>query len=194
MQSKLEYISSLIKNRRSIGPHMFNNIPVADDIINTALENATWAPNHKKTEPWKFHVMKGSAKNRLGIWAGEALEKYTPEGKFNPLKQKKLIEKITLSSHVVALIFQRNPESGLPEWEEIAAFSMAVQNFWLSLEAANVVGYWSSPAAVIDNYSEFVALDVGQQCLGLFYLGYKKKEIQISSKREPLSLKVRWTE
>lgn len=68
-------VMDLIKSRRSIG--VTDNKEVPDDVIRTLLEAATWAPNHKKTEPWKFRVFKGEGRAKLGeemarIAAGKA--------------------------------------------------------------------------------------------------------------------------
>ena len=49
-------IDHLIRNRRSIKPEKYTGERVQDEIIKKMLENASWAPNHGKTEPWKFVV------------------------------------------------------------------------------------------------------------------------------------------
>ena len=58
----------------------------------------------------------------------------------------------------------------LPEWEEIAATSMAVQNMYLTCTANQIGCYWSSHT-VINHLGEFLNLEENQRCLGLFYLG-----------------------
>ena len=50
-----------IKSRRSIMPNQYNDIPLRDEQINLILEAANWAPTHKKTEPWRFKVLKGKS-------------------------------------------------------------------------------------------------------------------------------------
>ncbi|HEY0798014.1 MAG TPA: nitroreductase family protein, partial [Candidatus Baltobacteraceae bacterium] len=43
---------------------------VSEADIRTLIEAATWAPNHRLTEPWKFLVLRGDARERLGhAWA-----------------------------------------------------------------------------------------------------------------------------
>ena len=39
----------------------------------------------------------------------------------------------------------RDKQNRLPEWEEIAAVSMAVQNMWLTCYANNIGCYLSTP-------------------------------------------------
>jgi nitroreductase len=45
----------------------------------------------------------------------------------------------------------------VPEWEEIAAVSMAVQNMYLTCTANNIGCYWSSPK-IVDHLKESLTL------------------------------------
>ena len=58
----------------------------------------------------------------------------------------------------------------VPEWEEIAATSMAVQNIWLSCVNRNIGGYWSTPN-YIKYLKDFLNLNDDERFLGFFYLG-----------------------
>ena len=42
----------------------------------------------------------------------------------------------------------RNLQNIVPEWEEIAATAMSVQNIWISCVDSNIGGYWSTPKYV----------------------------------------------
>jgi len=64
----------------------------------------------------------------------------------------------------------RDPKGAIPEWEEIAATAMAVQNLWLTAHDMKIGGYWSSPS-VKDYLHEHIQLGEGERCLGFFYLG-----------------------
>ena len=70
----------------------------------------------------------------------------TPAEKFNSIKLEKIEERKEQVSHIVAICMSR--DEVLPEWEEIAATAMAVQNMWLTCTAAQVGCYWSSPAMI----------------------------------------------
>ncbi len=45
-------ITEIIRSRRSIGA--FKDTPVAVGLVETLLESAVYAPNHRLTEPWRF--------------------------------------------------------------------------------------------------------------------------------------------
>ena len=57
MDYQIEEWNRLVRNRRSVFPRQFEEgRAVPDGIIMQILENATWAPNHGQTEPWRFVV------------------------------------------------------------------------------------------------------------------------------------------
>jgi len=190
----LEQISELIRARRMVSPPMFSEEKITDDVVSRLLENANWAPNHRRTEPWRFHIFSGTKLEDLGDHFQQVYKENMPVEKYSEMKFKKLKAKTVQSSHVIAICMQRDPQESLPEWEEIAAVACAVQNLWLSATAAGLGGYWSSPALQMEHFGEFVTLAKGERCLGFFYLGIPKKEIVLEGKREAIEEKVKWYE
>lgn len=183
-------VTKLIRSRRSTFPNMYLEKEINDDIIKSILENASWAPTHKNTEPWKFIIYKSVAKNKLGILLSEKYKINVSTDQYSELKQKRIIKKINQSNVVIALILDRKKDSSLPEWEEIASLACAVQNMWLSCTNLNIGCYWSSPT-FISNCNDLFELTEYQKCLGLFYMGYKN-EIKLTSTRTPIDQKVIW--
>ncbi len=182
-------VTNLIKNRRSIFPHQFSKGEISREIIERILENANYAPTHKLTEPWRFKILRGSARQRLADFLVADYKSNTPLEEQKESKMKKMGENPVLSSCVVAICIQHHTDL-LPEWEEIAAVAMAVQNLWLSCTPLGIGGYWSSPAA-IERMGDFLNLAEGEFCMGLFYMGYAAVEAT-EGKRKPLVEKVVW--
>jgi len=85
---------------------------------------------------------------------------------------------------------QRDPAESVPEWEEIAATAMAVQNMWLTCTAYGIGCYWSSPKT-LTIHNEFFELSEGEQCLGIMYLGYHDLP-DLPSQRGDIQQKVTW--
>ncbi|MCB0688444.1 MAG: nitroreductase family protein, partial [Saprospiraceae bacterium] len=94
------------------------------------------------------------------------------------------------SSAIIAIGMQTDLSRKVPEWEDLAATACAVQNLWLAATALGVSGYWSTPGS-LDELSDFVGLEEGQKCLGLFYLGYAS-EYPDAPNRSPWDEKVQW--
>ena len=138
-------IIDIIKRRRAIYPKEYESALIPKELIEQILEAANWAPTHKRTEPWRFKIFLGKAKERFADQVATAMEAFTSADRFNPQKQEKSKRKINKSACVIAICMQRDPEEQLPEWEEIAAVSCAVQNMWLACTEIGIGAYWSSP-------------------------------------------------
>jgi len=85
-------ILDIIKNRRSVFPVQYNGKSIPKEAIETVLEAANWAPTHKKTEPWRFKVVRGEALTRLGNFMAEVYEENEERPK--RMKIKKLADSI----------------------------------------------------------------------------------------------------
>jgi nitroreductase len=178
----------LIRTRRSVHPPAYNEQPIAAADIEELLEAARWAPTHKKTQPWRFVVIQKDARQRLADAIGTAYTNTTE--KFSEITLEKLKSNPLKSQVAIAICMKRDPKESLPEWEEIAAVGMAVQNLWLAAHAKQIGGYWSSPG-VIKHLGEFLSLAEGERCLGFFYMGYYNENPQ-DSQRLPLDEVVRY--
>ena len=54
-----EMIINIIKTRRNT--KKFKDTEVSNEIIESLLDSAIWAPNHRSTEPWRFFVIQKSS-------------------------------------------------------------------------------------------------------------------------------------
>ncbi len=182
-------VNQLIQSRRSIFPKDFIKGEIIDqNVIQEILENASWAPTHRFTEPWQFKVYSGNGKNTL-------LEKCTSVfSSLNGLEKaeafkNKLETKLSQSSHILLICMKRDPKESIPEWEEIASVSCAIQNLHLSLNSHNIGGYWSSPSFCSRiQMNETFNLAKSDRCLGFFYLGKVDPNKTFKSKKPRKSL------
>lgn len=186
-------ISQLLRSRASIFPAMYTDEPIDKAIIEEMLENANWAPNHKKTEPWRFKVFRGDARQRLADFMSSWYKENTPAESFSEKKFKKLSTNPLKADTVIAIIMQRDPIERLPEWEEVAAVACAVQNMWLTSTAYGLGGYWSSPSIMTQHANAFLELGPKQRCLGLFYLAHHQAP-ELARERGDIQDKVEWLE
>jgi nitroreductase len=184
-------ISELIKKRRSIFPPMYNEVEISKETIQQVLENANFAPTHKLTEPWRFKILRGSARGRLAAFLVEHYKLITPLEQQTEKKLRKTAENPLLSSCVIAICMKQHQDT-VPEWEEVAAVAMAVQNMWLTCTALGIGSYWSTPNA-IEHLDEPLGLAHDERCLGLFYMGYSDVVLP-EGKRNPIGDKVEWIE
>lgn len=186
-------ISKIIRTRRSVYADEFIKQNIPDELLNEILINATYAPTHKMTEPWRFIVFKDSYLEQLGSFLADYyrdfyFEKFSADEaqeKYNLLKEYPLN-----SACVIGVVMVRNTKINLPEWEEVAAVSSAVQNIALTCTAHDIGSYWSTSAGAVDYVKQF-DLAENEQSLGLIYVGYYPEDLEPSrKKRTPISNKV----
>lgn len=166
---KKEILKKIIEDRKSHYPKDFLPGELTDGLIDEILYSSQFAPNHKKTKPWRFQVFENLDKDVLGEEMAELYKKTTSKENFLEKKYLGIQEKAKQSAAIIAISV--NFSGLVPEWEEIAATAMAVQNMYLMCTALENIGcYWSTPA-IKDNLGEFLKLEENQKCIGLFYVG-----------------------
>ncbi len=165
----MSMIAELIKSRRAVFPAQYNGEHISEASLKQILESANWAPTHRRTEPWRFKVFYSEeSRNELSSFLGETYR--TTAVKISEVKYRKVMEKPKQSACVIAICMQRDPMETVPEWEEVAATAMAVQNMWLTAHELKIGMYWSSPS-LKDHLHKHISLAEGETCLGFIYMG-----------------------
>ena len=194
MEYNVEEINRLIRNRRSHFPKQYAEGKTVDEaIVRQILENATWAPSHGQTEPWKFVVFTGEGLQKLATFQAELYKKEAEaNNNFKEATYQNLLTNPLRASHVIALCLKRDPNKKFPEQEEVAAVSCAVQNMYLTTAAYGLGGYWTTGGVTYKHSAkEFFGLGEDDKLLGFFYLAH----VAVPSpdgKRKPLEEKVEW--
>lgn len=187
--------TQIIRSRRAIFPHSYTNEKIPNSLIEELLENANHAPTHRLTEPWRFKVVTGEKLGDLGDLLATLYKAKTEReehSNFSEMKYKKTAQKPRKSSHVIAICMNRDAQERVPEWEEIAATAMAVQNIWLSASAYGIGAYWSSPSTIHSPACRaFFNLKEAERCLGFLFMGYHQLPEQ-AAKRTPIQEKIEW--
>ncbi|RYY09307.1 MAG: nitroreductase [Cytophagaceae bacterium] len=185
-----QQLNELIRTRRSVFVPQFEpGKIIPDDIIWQLLENANWAPSHKRTEPWRFTVFTGAGLQKLADFQA-SMYKETAGPKFDETKYQKLLAMPPQCSHVIALGMQRSAD--LPEIEDVEAVACAVQNLALSAHAYGLGGFWSSGGVTYNEAAKaFFGLGPADKLLGFFNLGYVRTA-GTAGKRGPVQDKTRW--
>ena len=206
-------LQRLMESRRSVMPKNMTGKPVPEEKVAAILNAAPWAPNHGKTEPWRFVVFAGVAKEKLlqmtlewycsqpaAFWMENFLlasgkPEFPDSAAFSAYYEKAAVDKWGRASHLVAICVRRQrPESGKkqhPEWEETCAVACAVQNMHLLATSLQVGAYWSSWYAHYRAASECtrdLGFDsaAGDRCLGVFVIGEMDANLSNRAARLPL--------
>ncbi len=192
MKFNLSEINAVIRDRRSIMPEDYSARKVHREIVENVLQNATWAPTHGMTQPWRFKVFMEEGLQQLAEFLPALYKsKSTPEN-FSQRKYDRMAERPKQVSVIIAICMERDPNNKIPVIEEVEAVACAVQNMALTCTAYGLGGFWSSPGIVYtQEMRDFLKLGPEDQCLGLFYMGYPSGDWP-KSHRKPLEYVTEW--
>jgi nitroreductase len=159
-------IEEAIRTRRT--HKAFGPDPVERKTLDELLELARWAPNHHRTNPWRFRVLGPSTRARLKRAAGTA-------------HAAKLDRAPTLI--VVSAVLSGEE---LQDAEELHATSIAAYIVLLGAHARGLAGYWRTPAVLrTPEGRAAVGLATHEQVVALIHLGPQCQEPAPPERADP---------
>src|SRR5215510_7797295 len=123
------HVFDFIRQRRSI--KRFTSREVRRDAIEALLTAATFAPNHRLTQPWRFYVLGPQARYAYGLALGERKARKQPNAESGrALRDAVAAEHRALPGMIaVAVVNRDDPEV---RDEDYAATMMALENLALA--------------------------------------------------------------
>lgn len=143
--------------------------PVPDALVDRLVAAATWAPNHKRGWPWRFTVLTGDARVRLGEAMAEgAAAAGAPEAKVAKLRSK------YVRSPTILLVWQEvDADDEVRRREDRDSVAAAVQNVLLVATATGLASYWATVADHLVPEARAVAgVGADHDLVALVYLGW----------------------
>ena len=173
MQPTMDVIQA-IQTRQSIG--RVKQDPVPKELIERILESAVHAPNHRITEPWRFHVFVGKGRGELArVRAEIARLQAEAEGEDEELAAGRISrerKKAFRAPVVIAVICEAGRDE-VETLENYAACAAAVQNMLLTAHSLGLGAMWrTGPVAYHDHMREFFGLEEGDTVVAHLYIGY----------------------
>jgi nitroreductase len=188
-------IFEAIHNRRSVGK--VKPDPVEKEKIEQLLEATIWAPNHYKTEPWKFFVLTGEGRRQLGRTLAE-IEKEgmdDPTSEENQTKLKKTMEKPFRAPVVITVAVTPADHPKALVQEEIAAVSAAIQNMLLAAHALGLGAIWRTGAPTYHpKMKASFGLREQDEVAGFIYVGYPELPAKEGKRLASFAEKTTWIE
>jgi nitroreductase len=145
--------------------------PIPRELIEKLLSAAVQAPNHYKVRPWRFVVLTGNARNRLGdIFAASQLDRM---GDLLP-QASDITRALPLRAPVLIAVGVDKPsEEKVLEIENVCATAAACQNLLLAAEAEGLAVKWRTAEWARDpKVKEFMGFAPDQHLIAFLYVGY----------------------
>ncbi len=142
--------------------------PVPIERVRLWCELAQWAPNHKRTWPWRFAMVEGDSRARLGDTIADAMAAQgDPQEKVDKTRTKYMRTPATL------VVGAAPGDTELRTAENRDAVAAGVQNVLLAAAAEDVATYWGScPKGCHQAVAAMCGFEPGTYIVAIVYLGY----------------------
>lgn len=135
------------------------------------LEAGAAAPDHGCLRPWRFLVVRGESRGRLGdLFAAGVLAKDGEAGAGEVEKQRS--SPLRAPVIVVVVTSPRTAQAKVPEVEQLASAAAAAQNILLAAHALGFAGKWATGRNAYDPVvCRGLGLGPNERVMGLLFLG-----------------------
>lgn len=184
----------LLLNRASVAPRLHGEEPVTEKALETILQAAVRAPDHGRLRPWRFLLIRGAARERLGEVFVDALLRRAPDASQTMIRKER--ERPLRSPLVIAVIARITPDHPkVPEIEQMMSAGAAAYNMVMAAQALGLGAIWVTGANAYDDYVlEALGLGEGEKLVGYVYIGpLREGARRITPKRpDPHDLTADW--
>ncbi|WP_457103899.1 nitroreductase family protein [Methylobacterium sp. P5_C11] len=130
----------LLKTRRSVPPVLLDEPGPDRAQLETLLTVASRVPDHGKLAPWRFIVIAGEARVRVGALIAAAFAADNPDASPERLAQEQA--RLTHAPVVIAVVSRAGPHVKIPEWEQVLSAGAAAMNLVVAANAAGFATSW----------------------------------------------------
>jgi len=137
--------------------------------IEQIIKAGTRAPDHGRLRPWRFIVVEGDARKKLGEAMANILRGKTPD-----VSQAQLDAEAgkVMRAPTIIVVGAKISKAKIPEIEQVSAVAAALQNMFLAAHALGYGAMWKTGGVAYDrNVKEMLGLAAEDHIVGLLYLG-----------------------
>ena len=171
----------------------FRPEPVPRETIETLLEAAVRAPNHKLTEPWRFVVLTDAARDRFAeLRARQRLARFPdPASEEAQSASDKLRKETEQTPALIVVMCAVSPDPKTRE-EDYAAAMMATANLLIAAASLGLGTYLRTGSIMQDpEVTALAGLEAGFRIVGIVSVGYPEAD-ESPRRRRPAGELTRW--
>ena len=133
------------------------------------LDAGTRAPDHGRLSPWRFIVLEGKARERLGAAMAALKKRNKPEAGEAELQSERAKAD---RAPVIVAVAARPTLGKIPEVEQLLTVGASVQNMWLAAHALGLGAMWKTGEAAYDDAVKAeLGFEPGDKIVAFLYLG-----------------------
>ncbi len=137
--------------------------------LKTIMSAALRAPDHGRLKPWRFVVLEGDARAKLGEAMAQMLHKKAPHCSDAQLDAER---GKPMRAPTIIVVAARIMKGKIPEIEQIASVAAGVQNMFLAAHALGIGAMWKTGGAAYEaEVKTRLGLQPEDHIVAFLYLG-----------------------
>lgn len=150
---------------RTASPRLVEPAPSANE-LDTILKAGLRAPDHGMLRPWRFLVVAGDARAKLGQLFADQMEPQTDE------QNKKLLNAPLRAPLIIIAVAEIQDHPKVPAVEQICATAAAVQNMSVAIHALGYSSIWRTGAPAFHaGVKEALGFNARDEIVAFLYIG-----------------------
>jgi nitroreductase len=168
--AKMNETLDLLARRRSLKPAALAAPGPDAEATLALLTLAARVPDHGKLAPWRFIVIEGEGRERLGRIALELRLADKPD--LDDSGREAELTRFSRAPLVVAVVSRAAPHAKIPEWEQVLSAGAACMNLIVAAKAMGFAAAWLTEWCAYDSrFRERLGLAPHEKIAGFVYLG-----------------------
>jgi nitroreductase len=152
-------------HNRTASPRLIEPAPSLDQ-LQSIYKAALRAPDHGMLRPWRFLVVEGDARSKLGELFVECMQ---PE---DEAKHAKLLNAPLRAPLIIIAVTEFKEHPKVPKIEQVGATAAAVQNMSLAAHALGYSSIWrTGPVAFEEKVKVGLGLNPQDEIVAYLYIG-----------------------
>ncbi|WP_288584738.1 nitroreductase [uncultured Methylobacterium sp.] len=160
----------LLHTRRSVPPIQLAGPGPSPEELDAILAAASRVPDHGKLAPWRFVLIEGEGRERIGRVIAETYRADHPDADEARLALE--AKRLAHAPLVVAIVSRAGPHAKIPDWEQVLSAGAVAMNLTV---AANALGFrtaWLTEWMAYDRrILDAVGLDPTERLAGFVHVG-----------------------
>jgi nitroreductase len=163
-------LPDFLLKRRSVVVRDMGEPGPNDAEIEKIMRAGMRVPDHGRLTPWRFIVIRGEARDKMGKILGTAFRAANPDCIDEQVEVEE--ERFGRAPVVIAIVSHTDPEHKIPEWEQILSSGAACQTMLISALSMGFAAQWITEwYAYNDDVKAALGVQSPDRIAGFLYLG-----------------------
>lgn len=163
----------LLLSRRSVLADLMEEPGPSESELRQILSSAMRVPDHGRLTPWRFVLIRGDARAKLGDVIGDAFKDESPEAHERQVSREQ--QRFSRAPVVVAVISSVLKDHKIPEWEQILSAGAACQTMLIAAISMGFAAQWLTEwYSYNENVRNALGLREDDRIAGFVYIGSGK--------------------